>query len=88
MAYRFEGYSMFQEMISSIQEDVVRYLFKLRVMQEQPAPAVTVRQMVENRGDDAEPAPAQPVMAKQVAGRNDPCPCGSGKKYKHCCGKQ
>ncbi len=76
---------MFQEMIASIQEDVVRYLFKLRVVQEQPQPAVRVRQVVENRGDDD--TPVQPVRVKQAVGRNDPCPCGSGKKYKRCCGK-
>ncbi len=85
VAYRFESYNMFQEMIASIQEDVVRYLFKLRVVQEQPAqPAVRVRQVVENRGDDE--TPVQPVRVKQAVGRNDPCPCGSGKKYKRCCG--
>jgi len=82
--YRFEAYKMFQEMITSVQEDVGRCLFKLRLVQEQQ-PAVRVRQVVENRGDDE--APAQPVRVKQTVGRNDPCPCGSGKKYKRCCGK-
>jgi preprotein translocase subunit SecA len=75
---------MFQDMIANVQEDVVRYLFKLRLVQEQQ-PAVRVRQVVENRGEDE--APAQPVKAKQTVGRNDPCPCGSGKKYKKCCGR-
>jgi preprotein translocase subunit SecA len=82
--YKFEAHNMFQEMITSVYEDVVRYLFKLRLVQEQQ-PAVRVRQVVENRGD--EEAPAQPVRVKQTIGRNDPCPCGSGKKYKRCCGK-
>jgi preprotein translocase subunit SecA len=84
--YRFEAYNMFQDMITSVQEDVVRYVFKLRLVEEQSAaPAIRVRQVVENRGDDE--APARPVKAKQAVGRNDPCPCGSGKKYKKCCGK-
>jgi preprotein translocase subunit SecA len=84
VAYKFEGYTMFQDMITSVQEDVVRYLFKLRLVQEQQ-PAVRVRQVVESRGDDE--TPAQPVRVKQLVGRNDPCPCGSGKKYKRCCGR-
>jgi len=85
--YKFEAYNMFQEMIASVQEDVVRFLFKLRLVQEQPTvqPTVRLRQVVENRGDDE--APAQPVRVKQAVGRNDPCPCGIGKKYKRCCGK-
>jgi preprotein translocase subunit SecA len=85
--YKFEAYNMFEEMITSVHEDVVRYLFKLRLVQEQQpaAPTMRVRQVVENRGDDE--AVAQPVRVKQTIGRNDPCPCGSGKKYKRCCGK-
>jgi preprotein translocase subunit SecA len=103
VAYKFEAYNMFQEMISSVQEDVVRFLFKVRLVHEQPAAAQArsglsvgagspagsglpgVRRVVENRGDDD--TPAQPVRVKQAVGRNDPCPCGSGRKYKKCCGK-
>ena len=83
--YKFEAYNMFQEMITSVQEDVVRLLFKLRLVQERPETRVRVRQVVESRGDDE--TPAQPVRVKQAVGRNDLCPCGSGKKYKRCCGK-
>jgi preprotein translocase subunit SecA len=77
--YKFEAYKMFQEMISSIREDVVRYLFRVRVVPER----VPRRQVSENRGEGIS---RQPVRSSRV-GRNDPCPCGSGKKYKHCCGR-
>jgi preprotein translocase subunit SecA len=80
--YKFEGYEMFQNMISSIQEDVVRYIFRVNVVQE---PTHQHQHIVENRY--AEDAPKQPVRAENQIGRNDPCPCGSGKKYKKCCGQ-
>ncbi len=81
--YRFEAYNMFQEMIDSIQEDVVRYLYRVNLVpaREERRP----RQVVENRGEE-EQRP-QPVRVQQQVGRNDPCPCGSGKKYKRCCGR-
>lgn len=81
--YKFEAYNMFQEMIEGIQEDVVRYLYKVRVVpQEQEQ---RVKHVAENYGDNAE---RTPVRVGKKIGRNDPCPCGSGKKYKRCCGRQ
>jgi len=77
--YRFEGYEMFQNMIEAIQEDVVRYIFRVNVVQP-PTP----RQAVENQGGQESRAPA---AKGDKVGRNDPCPCGSGKKYKKCCGR-
>jgi preprotein translocase subunit SecA len=84
--YKFEGYEMFQNMIDNIQEDVVRYLYRIRMPQEaQPQQRTNV---VENRYQDEEQQQKpQPVRKEEVVGRNDPCPCGSGKKYKKCCGK-
>ncbi|MHB9093544.1 MAG: preprotein translocase subunit SecA [Eubacteriales bacterium] len=78
--YKFEGYEMFQNMISGIQEDVVRYIFRVNVVEE---PAQKHQNIVENRY--AEDAPKQPKKVENRIGRNDPCPCGSGKKYKKCC---
>ncbi|GFN22744.1 preprotein translocase subunit SecA [Thermanaeromonas sp. C210] len=79
--YKFEAYQMFQEMVASIQEEVVRYLYHVRVaLPEERRP----RRVVENRY--REEGPRQPVRREQKIGRNDPCPCGSGKKYKKCCG--
>ena len=81
--YKFEAYNMFQEMINAIQDDVVRYLYKVRLAP--PEPERRVHHVAENRGEDA---PRSPIRVGQKVGRNDPCPCGSGKKYKRCCGKQ
>ena len=80
--YKFEGYEMFQNMISSIQDDVVRYIFRVNVVQPQQQQS---RRMVENRY--AEEGPRQPSRRESKVGRNDPCPCGSGKKFKKCCGR-
>jgi len=80
--YKFEGYEMFQNMIDSIQDDVVRYIFRVNVVQPQQEQK---RQVSENRY--AEEGPKKPVRKENKVGRNDPCPCGSGKKYKKCCGQ-
>ncbi|MGI6319057.1 MAG: preprotein translocase subunit SecA [Dethiobacteria bacterium] len=95
--YRYEAYEMFQEMIRSIQEEVVRLLYHLKVSRaperEMAAtPTASLKQenagaMNEAKGTAKEAAVVKkkPVTVKKV-GRNDPCPCGSGKKYKKCCG--
>jgi len=80
--YKFEGYEMFNNMIASIQEDVVRYIFRVNLVQQEEQPRQ--RNVVENRY--AEEGSKQPVRKEVKVGRNDPCPCGSGKKYKKCCG--
>ncbi|MGI6550468.1 MAG: preprotein translocase subunit SecA [Syntrophomonadales bacterium] len=77
--YKFEAFDAYQIMEESIKEDVTRYLFRIRLVS-QPQE----RTMVANREDEG---PRQPVKADKKVGRNDPCPCGSGKKYKKCCGK-
>ncbi|MBC7341841.1 MAG: preprotein translocase subunit SecA [Clostridia bacterium] len=88
--YKLEAYDMFNQMVESIQEDTLRYLLRVQVDRERPVaqPEQKRRQLVENRGPDgASQGPAQPVRRGQKIGRNDPCPCGSGKKYKKCCGR-
>jgi len=73
---------MFNHMIRSIQRDVVRNLFIIEVAREPQRPRI----MIESGSQGAEPR--QPVRAQgKKVGRNDPCPCGSGKKYKFCCGR-
>lgn len=85
-AYTKEGFHMFEEMVQSIKEDTLRYLFRVEVNRvPKQRQQVEVDQMVTNRGGDAK---ASPVVKGQKVGRNDPCPCGSGKKYKKCCGRQ
>jgi preprotein translocase subunit SecA len=79
--YKFEGYEMFQNMINTIQDEVVRYIFRVSLVQ----PEQQQRQVVENRY--AEEGAKQPARKESRVGRNDPCPCGSGKKYKKCCGR-
>ncbi len=79
--YKYEGYEMFQNMIDAIQDDVVRYIFRVNVVQ----PQQQTRKVVENRY--AEDGPKQPIRRENKIGRNAPCPCGSGKKYKRCCGR-
>ena len=83
--YRFEGYEMFDAMIESIREETIRLLFTIQVQQTQEAPKrERVMQPTQTSGDES--APKTPRKAGQKVGRNDPCPCGSGKKYKKCCG--
>lgn len=80
--YKFEAFDMFQEMIGEIQSDVIRYLMRVNVVE-----APKERQHVtENRS--GEETVKKPVRKEHQVGRNDLCPCGSGKKYKKCCGSQ
>jgi preprotein translocase subunit SecA len=91
VAFQKEAFELWQSLQVSIQEDIIRFLFRAQVAQ---APRHTSRvagsQMVrrqtlpedEDEGEEARPAP---VRLKSKVGRNDPCPCGSGKKYKKCC---
>ncbi|MEQ8176297.1 MAG: preprotein translocase subunit SecA [Syntrophomonadaceae bacterium] len=77
--YRFEAYEAFQNMVYTIKEDVVRFILRVRVVQK-----LEEKAMVENQGEDAV---KKPVKAGAKIGRNELCPCGSGKKYKKCCGR-
>ncbi len=79
--YKFESYGMFQNMVAAIQDDVVRYVFRVNLVKHKQA----VRRVVENRGGDG--GPVKPQRRQERVGRNDPCPCGSGKKFKKCCGR-
>ncbi len=118
--YKNEGFNMFQEMMGSVQEDFVRYLYHMEIVrEEEPEQKVPARQLAYSGGGDSSLAQnfaaagsasvtrpgmvvdtsAEAYEAAQQAtrtvvaprsvtkiGRNDPCPCGSGKKYKKCCG--
>ncbi|MBQ7875341.1 MAG: preprotein translocase subunit SecA [Oscillospiraceae bacterium] len=80
--YRIEGFDMFDQMIEAIREDTVKMLMTVRVKAAPQREQVAVP--VEAAGDGSVSAT---VTKKKKVGRNDPCPCGSGKKYKHCCGR-
>jgi preprotein translocase subunit SecA len=85
--YQREGYDMFMDLIHRIQADSVGTLFHLQIQPHHEPPPEARRQetpMAYSHGDSA-PQPKQRQNKK--VGRNDPCPCGSGKKYKKCCGK-
>jgi len=97
MEYHFEAHNMFQDMINSIKEEVVKFIYKVRLKKEEsqgvhqarretPAPMVSSQTkkspFVKRKGVGREEG-----KKKKKIGRNDPCPCGSGLKYKHCCGK-
>ncbi|QXM05197.1 preprotein translocase subunit SecA [Crassaminicella indica] len=83
-AYQMEGFDMFEAMIASIQEDTLKHLFNVTVQTETERKQVV--KVTGTSGPDA-PVGKKPVTKEKRVGRNDPCPCGSGKKYKKCCGK-
>lgn len=82
-AYQFEGSQMFDEMIYNIKIDTVKYLFHVQVEKTPEREKVAVE--TSTNQDDS--LPKQPVKKENKVGRNDACPCGSGKKYKNCCGR-
>ncbi|CAG7839323.1 preprotein translocase subunit SecA [Clostridium haemolyticum] len=85
-AYQFEGSEMFDEMINSIKIDTVKYLFHIQVERNIERERVAKETSTNINGDDS--LKQEPVRRDDdKVGRNDLCPCGSGKKYKNCCGK-
>jgi preprotein translocase subunit SecA len=97
MEYHFEANNMFQDMINSVKEEVVKFIYKVRLKKEEsqgvrqtrretPAPMISSltkkSPFVRRKGLGEEEG-----KRKKKIGRNDPCPCGSGLKYKRCCGK-
>ena len=83
-AYKKEGLDMFEEMTASIQEDTVKYLLKIEV---EKVPQRTERKNYVESGGALDHEQKTVVNRTGSIGRNDPCPCGSGKKYKNCCGR-
>ncbi|WP_352407957.1 preprotein translocase subunit SecA [Acetoanaerobium noterae] len=90
-AYQIEGFDMFDEMIQSIQEETLNYIYGFQVRVE--AQPIERKQMVDmdkleqKGGSETEEEGSKQIKTDKVVGRNDLCPCGSGKKYKKCCGK-
>lgn len=91
-AYQIEGFDMFNEMINSIQEDTVKYIFNVTI--ETNTTRERVAEIKDTQGGDGvsnrrnvKVSGGTFVRKEEKVGRNDPCPCGSGKKYKKCCGK-
>ncbi|MDR3313637.1 MAG: preprotein translocase subunit SecA [Oscillospiraceae bacterium] len=88
VAYRMESYDMFDEMTTNIREDTIRMMLTLRVRSQQETERRQVAQETKTNanlaGDGTETK--RPVRKAKKPGPNDPCPCGSGKKFKNCCG--
>ncbi len=81
--YRFQSYDMFAEMTESIREETVKALMHVRIEQK-----VEREQVAKETGTNKDDSANAPVVRKSdKISRNAPCPCGSGKKYKHCCGR-
>jgi preprotein translocase subunit SecA len=97
MEYHFEAHNMFQDMVNSIKEEVVKFIYKVRIKKEEPRGISQVRRerpapMISNSIKNPsfikrEKMQEEGRERKKKIGRNDPCPCGSGLKYKYCCGK-
>jgi preprotein translocase subunit SecA len=103
LEYQFESYNLFQEMMNRVRRTVAEYLFRVSVVEERSKADKTRQvehshesPLLDSLQKKAAPdsvqagqgtGKPQPVRKGKKIGRNDPCPCGSGKKYKHCCGK-
>lgn len=86
-AYQMEGSAMFEEMIEGIKLETVKFLFHVRV--ERPVEREKVAEETSaSHGEDDKSLKKEPVRNDHKFGRNDLCPCGSGKKYKNCCGRE
>ena len=104
LIYKFESFNLFSQMLENLNKDVLSFLFRahipLRDASQQPAQAPVqsqqrrpdMSQMRTSRSDlvtnGGEPKAKMPVHVEKTVGRNDPCPCGSGKKYKNCHGRE
>ncbi|WP_027955064.1 preprotein translocase subunit SecA [Halobacillus kuroshimensis] len=86
--YNFEGFRMFEQMVASIDEEVARYVMKAQIRSNLQRQEVAKGATAVSGGEESkEPKKKNPYVRKDTVGRNDPCPCGSGKKYKNCHGK-
>ena len=83
--YKREGYEMFENMIDSIREEIVRRMFLVQVKPQTEIKREKVAKVTSEGGAGDKTVKRQPQVRKAKVGRNDPCPCGSGKKYKNCC---
>ncbi|GGE81730.1 preprotein translocase subunit SecA [Priestia taiwanensis] len=82
--YQMEGFAMFEAMIAAIEEDVTRYVMKAQIDNNLEREEVAKGEAVNPKEGEAK---RKPVVKQDTTSRNAPCPCGSGKKYKSCCGR-
>jgi len=93
--YQREGFDMFSDMVGRIKEEGLKRLYTVKVQREEegaapqaPMPAPGPRRVSLSRGDIRQAGVTTQKRQGVKVGRNDPCPCGSGKKYKKCCGRE
>ena len=86
-AYQMEGSSMFEEMIEGIKVDTVKFLFHIQAQKPVERERVAEESSASHGGDEGD-SKKKPIKNEPKVGRNDACPCGSGKKYKNCCGRE
>lgn len=86
VAYRMESYDMFDEMSASIRESTVRQMLTVRIRSEEDTKREQAAKVTSESGSGDGSEKGRTVRKKEAPGPNDPCPCGSGKKYKKCCG--
>lgn len=84
--YKKIAFDMFEDLIHSIQEDTVKFLYRIQVNKDNKLKREKVLKPVSTNINGEGDNKKQPVVKEKKVGRNDPCPCGSGKKYKKCCG--
>jgi preprotein translocase subunit SecA len=82
--YQFEGFEMFETMVATIEEEVATYIMKAQIERNLERQQVAEGKAVDPKAEETKKP--KPVRKKSDIGRNDPCPCGSGKKYKQCHG--
>lgn len=85
-AYKNQGFKRFQTLLSTIQHDMAHTIYHVRIEKREVSPEAS-SPMAKVAGAGTGGSKQQPVTGSKKVGRNDPCPCGSGKKYKHCCGR-
>jgi preprotein translocase subunit SecA len=92
--YHFEAHNMFQNMVENIKEDSIKFIYRVKIKQRpqglgqpQKTPLPQGSYQGKDVSKDKKFQSTQKVNKKKKIGRNDPCPCGSGLKYKHCCGR-
>jgi len=86
--YQTEGYAMFEAMVDSIEDDVAKYIMKSEIVNNLKREEVAKGQAVIPSSDGESKPKRKPIRVEKKIGRNDPCWCGSGKKYKNCHGKE
>lgn len=85
IAYKKEGFEMFDDMVGRIREETVALMMRVNIEHAPKREENKVEIVATSGGDGTSRVANTPVTKAQTAGRNDPCPCGSGKKYKNCC---